>query len=64
MELEQILSELENNTGEFPRLALKRAIEEREAITPNRASASQNLLTKGFVRSEYRSNGLVYDNKS
>lgn len=34
MELEQILSELENNTGEFPRLALKRAIEEREAITP------------------------------
>ncbi len=34
MQLEEILSELENNTGKFPRLALKRAIEEREAITP------------------------------
>ncbi len=28
------LSELENNTGKFPRLALERAIEERETITP------------------------------
>lgn len=34
MQLEEILSELENNTGTFPRLALERAIEEREAITP------------------------------
>ncbi|WP_341530353.1 DUF1186 domain-containing protein [Nostoc sp. UHCC 0302] len=34
MQLEEILSELENNTGKFPRLALERAIEERSAITP------------------------------
>ncbi|WP_341531568.1 DUF1186 domain-containing protein (plasmid) [Nostoc sp. UHCC 0302] len=34
MELEEILSQLENNTGKFPRLALERAIEERTAITP------------------------------
>ncbi len=34
MQLEEILSELENNTGKFPSLALERAIEEREAITP------------------------------
>ncbi len=34
MQLEEILSELENYTGIFPRLALEKAIEEREAITP------------------------------
>jgi hypothetical protein len=34
MNLEEILAELEYNTGTFPRLALERAIEEREAITP------------------------------
>lgn len=34
MQLEEILSELENNTGRFPRLALERALEEREALTP------------------------------
>ncbi|AFZ56729.1 DUF1186 family protein [Anabaena cylindrica FACHB-243] len=34
MQLEEILSELENNTGKFPRLALERAIQEQEAITP------------------------------
>ncbi|SRR5579883_44715 len=34
MQLEEILSELENNTGKFPHLALERAIQEREAITP------------------------------
>jgi hypothetical protein len=34
MELTEIIAELENNTGKFPRLALERAIEEKEAITP------------------------------
>ncbi|WP_414544810.1 DUF1186 domain-containing protein [Nostoc sp. CCY0012] len=34
MEIDEILSQLENNTREFPRLALERAIEEREVITP------------------------------
>ncbi|MGF1677439.1 MAG: DUF1186 domain-containing protein, partial [Rivularia sp. (in: cyanobacteria)] len=34
MQLEEILSELENNIGKFPHQALERAIEEREAITP------------------------------
>lgn len=34
MEIEEILAQLENNTREFPRLALLRAIEEREIITP------------------------------
>jgi hypothetical protein len=34
MQLEEILSELENNTGKFPHLALEKAIEERSAITP------------------------------
>ncbi|MEA5549848.1 DUF1186 domain-containing protein [Anabaena cylindrica UHCC 0172] len=34
MQLEEILSALENHTGIFPRLAVERAIEEREAITP------------------------------
>ncbi|MEB3218987.1 MAG: DUF1186 domain-containing protein [Nostocales cyanobacterium 94392] len=34
MQLEEILSELENNTGKFPHQALERAIEEKEAITP------------------------------
>ncbi len=34
MRVEEILSKLENNTGVFPRSALERAIEEKEAITP------------------------------
>ncbi len=34
MELTEIVAELENYTGKFPRQALTRAIEEREAITP------------------------------
>jgi hypothetical protein len=34
MELDRIIAELETYTGKFPRLALARAIEEREAITP------------------------------
>ena len=34
MEVKEILSELENNTGKFPREALERAIESKEAITP------------------------------
>jgi Protein of unknown function (DUF1186) len=34
MELTEIIAELENYTGTFPRLALERAIAEREAITP------------------------------
>ncbi|WGV29029.1 DUF1186 domain-containing protein [Halotia branconii] len=42
MQLEESLSELENNTGTFPRLALERAIEEREAITPILLSTLEN----------------------
>ena len=34
MELTEIIAELEENTGKFPRQAVVRAIEEREAITP------------------------------
>jgi Protein of unknown function (DUF1186) len=34
VELTEIITELENYTGTFPRLALESAIEEREAITP------------------------------
>jgi hypothetical protein len=34
MELTEIISELENYTGKFPRLALEKAIEQKEAITP------------------------------
>ncbi len=34
MQLEEILSELKNYTGTFPRLALERAIESKSAITP------------------------------
>jgi Protein of unknown function (DUF1186) len=34
MELAEIIAELENYNGTFPRLALERAIAEREAITP------------------------------
>jgi hypothetical protein len=34
MNLEEIISELEYHTGTFPRLALEKAIEEKEAITP------------------------------
>jgi hypothetical protein len=34
MELTEIIAELENFTGTFPRLALERAIAEQEAITP------------------------------
>lgn len=34
MQLEEIISNLENNNGKLPRQALERTIEEREAITP------------------------------
>jgi hypothetical protein len=34
MELTEIIAELENYTGTFPRLALERSIAEQEAITP------------------------------
>ncbi len=34
MQLEEIISKLENNNGKLPREALERAIEEKEAITP------------------------------
>ena len=34
MQLQEIISNLENNKGKLPRLALERAIEEKEAITP------------------------------
>jgi Protein of unknown function (DUF1186) len=34
MELTEIIVELENYTGAFPRLALESAIAEQEAITP------------------------------
>jgi hypothetical protein len=34
VELTEIITELENYTGTFPRLALERAIAEQEAITP------------------------------
>ena len=34
MQLQEIISKLENNNGKLPRQALERAIEEREAITP------------------------------
>ncbi|WP_414575333.1 DUF1186 domain-containing protein [Anabaena sp. CCY 9402-a] len=43
MQLEEILLELENNTKKFPRLALERAIEEREAITPILLSTLERL---------------------
>ncbi len=34
MELAEIIAELENYTGKFPRQALEEAISQREAITP------------------------------
>ena len=34
MELDQIISELENYNGEFPRLAVEKAVEKQEEITP------------------------------
>jgi Protein of unknown function (DUF1186) len=40
MQLEEILSELENNTGKFPHLALEKAIEERSAIPAFLTSAA------------------------
>lgn len=43
MQLEEILTELENNTGSFPRLALERGIEERSAITPVLLSTLESL---------------------
>ncbi|MFW9262857.1 DUF1186 domain-containing protein [Nostoc sp. CALU 546] len=43
MQLEEILSELENNTGKFPRLALERAIEEKLAITPILLTTLENF---------------------
>ncbi len=43
MQLEEILSELENNTGKFLRLALERAIEEQLAITPILLTTLENF---------------------
>ena len=34
MQLQEIISKLENNNDKLPRQALERAIEEKEAITP------------------------------
>jgi hypothetical protein len=56
MQLEEILSALENNTGTFPRLAVQRAIEEREAITPFLLAALEeckNNLEELFEIDEY-----------
>mgnify|MGYP001791596793 CR=1 FL=1 len=47
MQLEEILEKLENNTGEFPRQALEKAIEEKEVIAPillNILSESKNRI--------------------
>ncbi len=53
MQLEEILSQLENYTETFPRLALEKAIEEPEAITPSLLATleeyknnQENLLEK------------------
>ncbi|RCJ31915.1 hypothetical protein A6769_29280 [Nostoc punctiforme NIES-2108] len=43
MQLEKILAQLKTNTGKFPHLALKRAIEEQEAITPILLSTLERL---------------------
>ena len=47
MELTEIIAELENCTGKFPRQALEKAVEERKAITPvlleNLATWNNNL---------------------
>ncbi len=56
MQLEEILSELENNTGKFPLQALERAIEEKEAITPfllTSLSESKDNLEDLFNKPDY-----------
>ena len=56
MQLEEILSELENSTGKFPYQALGKAIEEREAITPlllTTLSESKNNLEEIYNKTEY-----------
>ncbi|MEA5599046.1 DUF1186 domain-containing protein [Rivularia sp. UHCC 0363] len=56
MQLEEILSELENNTGKFPHQALERAIEEKEAITPfllTSLSESKDNLEDLFNKPDY-----------
>ncbi len=56
MQLEEILSELELNTGKFPHQALERAIEEKEAITPfllTSLSESKDNLEDLFYKPDY-----------
>ena len=56
MQLEEILYQLENNTGKFPYKALERAIEEREAITPmllTTLSESKDNLEKLYNKPDY-----------
>ncbi|WP_268768268.1 DUF1186 domain-containing protein [Mastigocoleus testarum] len=56
MEVKEILSELENNTGKFPREALERAIESKEAITPfllDVLSECKDNLEDLFNKSDY-----------
>ena len=56
MQLKEILAKLENNTGEFPRQALEKAIEEQEAITPfllNTLSESKDKLEDLYDDEDY-----------
>ena len=56
MEVKEILSELENNTGKFPREALEIAIESKETITPfllDVLSECKDNLEDLFNKSDY-----------
>jgi Protein of unknown function (DUF1186) len=56
MQIEEILSELENTTGKFPVVAIERAREEREAITPRLLSTLEELsnnLEELLEKSDY-----------
>ncbi|MBW4617172.1 MAG: DUF1186 family protein [Desmonostoc vinosum HA7617-LM4] len=56
MQIEEILSELENNTGKFPLVAIERAREERETITPRLLSILEELsnnLEELLEKSDY-----------
>lgn len=56
MQLEEIISKLENNNGKLPRQALEKAIEERQAITPlllDILSNCKNNLEELSNRPEY-----------
>jgi hypothetical protein len=56
MQLSEILSELENNTGKFPHVAVERAIHEKEAITPVLLATleeSKNHLEELLDKSDY-----------